>query len=270
MWIFYLLSLAGAVCFTALTITDISRIWVLPVAFIVGAVGLSLAYWLILGAFAVFYSTKKEYEKPSKLSLFLLNSAYWFVCSAARVRVRVNGAEKIPTDRRFVFVSNHLSRFDPMIESFVLRKTPMAFISKPSNFKIPIGRHFMNRSCYIAIDRKSPRNAAKAISRAAELLKKDAVSIAVYPEGHRGTGYTLQEFKPGCLKAATKAGCPIVVAVISGTEHIHKNFPWRRTNVQLDIIDVIETESKEKTVDLSEHIRGKMQRHLTKIEKEKI
>lgn len=269
MRIIYLLSLAGSICFTALTITDISQIWMLPVCFIAGAVGLSLAYWLILGAFAVFYSTKKEYEKPSKLSLFLLNAAYWFVCTAARVKVRVNGTEKIPTDRRFLFVSNHLSRFDPMIQSLVLRKTPMAFISKPSNFKIPIGRHFMNRSCYIAIDRESPRNAAKAISRAAELLKKNAVSIGVYPEGHRGTGYTLQEFKPGCLKAATKAGCPIVVAVISGTERIHKISPWRRVNVRLDIIDVIETESKEKTVDISEQIRGKIQQHLTKIHTER-
>lgn len=269
MQIIYLLSLIGAVCFTALTISDISRIWVLPVGFIVGTVGLSLTYWMILGAFAVFYSTKKEYEKPSALSLFLLNAAYWFVCTAVRVKVRVNGAEKIPTDRRFLFVSNHLSRFDPMIQSLVLRKTPMAFISKPSNFKIPIGRHFMNRSCYIAIDRESPRNAAKAISRAAELLKKDAVSIAVYPEGHRGTGYTLREFKPGCLKAATKTGCPIVVAVISGTEQIHKISPWRRVNVQLDIIDVIETESKEKTVDLSEQIREEMQSHLTKIHTER-
>lgn len=264
MLIIYLLSLIGTICLAVRT--DIS-VWLLPVIFVGGVVGLSLAYWLVLGAFAVFYSTKKEYEKPSKLSLFLLNAAYWFVCSAARVKVRVNGAEKIPTDRRFLFVSNHLSRFDPMIQSLVLWKTPMAFISKPSNFKIPIGRHFMNRSCYIAIDRESPRNAAKAISRAAELLKKDAVSIAVYPEGHRGTGYTLQEFKPGCLKAATKAGCPITVAVISGTERIHKNFPWRRTNVTLDIIDVIE--SGEKTVDLSERIRGEMQRHLTKIETER-
>lgn len=269
MWIIYILSLAGTVCFTALTMTDISQIWMLPVGFIVGVVGLSLTYWLILGAFAVFYSTKKEYEKPSNLSLFLLNAAYWFVCTAARVRVRVNGTEKIPTDRRFLFVSNHLSRFDPMIQSLVLRKTPMAFISKPSNFKIPIGRHFMNRSCYIAIDRESPRNAAKAISRAAELLKKDTVSIAVYPEGHRGTGYTLQEFKPGCLKAATKAGCPIVVAVISGTEQIHKRSPWHRINVTLDIIDIIEPESKEKTVDLSELIRNEMQQHLTKIHTER-
>ncbi len=265
MWIIFLVSLVGAACFTALTITDISQLWVLPVGFIAGAVGLSLAYWLILGAFAVFYDTKKEYESPSALSLFLLNAAYWFVCSAARVRVRVNGAEKIPADRRFLFVSNHLSRFDPMIQSLVLRKTPMAFISKPSNFKIPIGRHFMNRSCYIAIDRESPRNAAKAISRAAELIKKDAVSIAVYPEGHRGTGSTLQEFRSGCLKAATKAGCPIVVAVISGTERIHKNFPWRRTDVRLDIIDIIEPENKEKTVELSERIRGEMQRKLTEI-----
>ncbi|MCM1164834.1 MAG: 1-acyl-sn-glycerol-3-phosphate acyltransferase [Lachnospiraceae bacterium] len=258
----YLLSLLCAVCFAAFTVTDVSEIWILPVGFVVAAAGITLIYWLILGFFALFCSTRKEYEKPSALAQFMLNAAYWFVCSAARVRVHASGLEKIPESERFLFVSNHLSRFDPMIESLALRKTPVAFISKPSNFKIPIGRRFMNRCCYIAIDRESPRNAAKAINRAAELLKRDAVSIAVYPEGHRGTGYGLQKFKPGCLKAASKAGCPIVAAVITGTERIHKRFPWRGTDVYLDIIGVFETDGKEKTVELSERIRNEMRRRL--------
>lgn len=260
MWVILLLSLITAVCFTLSA--GIRQLWVLPVSFIVCAVLLCLIYWLILGIFSLGVDLKKEYDKPSALYLFLLNAAYWFVCTAGRVRVHISGMEKIPAERRFLFVSNHLSRFDPMIQCLVLRKTPIAFISKPANFKIPIGRRFMNRCCYIPVDRESPRNAAKSISRAVELIKADAVSIGVYPEGHRGNGFELGEFRAGCLKAAAKSKCPIVVSTITGTDKIHQRFPWRRTDVYFDIIDVVAPADNEKTTELAMRIRDSMQRHL--------
>ncbi len=263
-----ILSLAGSACVTVFAADGLSRLCVLPVSFIAGTVTFTLLYWAILGLFSLRIDLKKEYEKPSPFYMFLLNSAYWFVDTAARTKVKVTGLEKIPKDRRFLFVSNHLSRFDPMIQSVVLRKTPISFISKPSNFKIPIGRRFMVRSCYISIDRESPRNAAKSISRAASLISSDAVSVGVYPEGTRSVDGKLGEFKAGCLKAATKSGCPIVVSAIRGTENIHKRAPWRRTNVYIDILEVIETEKNEKTAELSERIYELIRAYLEEKEKE--
>ena len=49
----------------------------------------------------------------------------------------------------------------------------------------------------------------------------------------------VHDYKPGCFKIAVKSNCPIVVSSIYGTENIHKNFPWKRTDVYFDIIDVI-------------------------------
>lgn len=238
--------------------TGFSPLW-LP--FVIAAaliVGLPICYWLILGLLSLPISLKKEYPEPSPFYQKCLNAAYLFTCFAGRVKLNVSGLEKLPENKKFLFVSNHLSRFDPMIQSLALRKTPLAFISKPENFKIPIGRRFMNRSCYIAIDRTSPRNAATSINRAAELLKNGKVSVGVYPEGTRGSSYNLQEFRSGCLKAATKANCPIAVSVITGTENIHKNSPWRRTAVNFEIIDVIYPD-KEKTTELSQQIHDIMQ-----------
>ena len=258
-----ILSAAASVIFTAFKAAALSQLWILPVCFIVCVPAFSLLYWFVLWLTCFFIPVKKEYEKPSKSYLFLLNAAYWFVCSAARVKVRTTGLEKVPSDRRFLFVSNHLSRFDNMVQCVVMRKTPLAFISKPSNFKIPIGRHLMSRCCYISIDRGSPKSAARSIARAAELIKSDAVSVGVFPEGHRGTGYELREFKAGCLKAATKANCPIVVATICGTEKIHKNFPFRKTEVFFDILEIIEPCS-EKTTELAQKIKEIIQENLNK------
>ncbi|MDE6732215.1 MAG: 1-acyl-sn-glycerol-3-phosphate acyltransferase [Oscillospiraceae bacterium] len=258
-----ILSAISAGIFSALTITEISQIWIIPVSFAAGVVGFSLLYWFALWLTCFFIPVKPDefrYDKPSKLHLFQLNMAYWFVITAARIKVHASGLEKIPESGRFLFVSNHLSRFDNMVECVTLWKKPLAFISKPSNFKIPIGRHLMTRCCYVSIDRESPKNAMRSINRAADLIKSDAVSVGVFPEGHRGRSYDLQEFKAGCFKAASKSGCPIVVATICGTEKVHKRFPFRRTHVYFDILEVIE--AKEKTAELSPKIREIMQNNL--------
>ena len=261
MRIIYIISAVLAVLSAVICVRHISQIWMPFAFFFAEIIALSFLYWFVLGIFSLFFSVKKEYKKPSKLAFRMLNAAYYFVNTAARIRVHVSGTELIPKDKRFLFVSNHISRFDPMIQSYVLRRYPMAFISKPANFKIPIGRRFMNGTCYIAINRESPRQAAKSITRAAELIKENLISVAVYPEGHRGNGIELGEFKPGSLKTALKADCSIVVAVIEGTQNVKKNFPWHVTDVYLNIIDVMEP-CKEKTVDLAVHIKDKIQREL--------
>ena len=258
-----ILSIITTVLFTVFKVTSVSQIWIPPVCFIVCVPAFSLLYWFLLWLLCFFIPVKKEYEKPSKLYQFLLNAAYWFAFTTARAKVHTTGLEKVPRDTKFLFVSNHLSRFDNMVECVVLRKTPLAFITKPSNFKIPIGRHLMSRCCYISIDRTSAKNAARSIARAAELIKSDAVSVGVFPEGHRGTGYELQEFRAGCFKTATKAGCPIVVSTICGTEKLRKNFPFHRTDVYFDILDVIEP-SHEKTTELAPMIKEIMQENLNK------
>lgn len=231
-----------------------------PDCFLAFCILFALLYWLFLGFFSLHIRSGTVYDKPSELDYRLLNSGYRFLCSAARIRIHTTGLEKLP-EGRFLLVSNHLSRFDNMVQSVVLKDVELAFISKPSNFKIPIGRRYIMRCCYLPIDRENARNALSTINRAADLIASDTVSFGVYPEGHRGTGTTLQEFKSGCLKIATKAGCPIVVTTIYGTQNIHCNFPWHKTDVYFDILDVVEPEEK-KTVELSREIRAEMQEHL--------
>lgn len=252
-----------AVIYSAAKIEKLAQIWLLPLSFIVFCLLFAILYWLFMGLFSLHISLKKDYDKPSEVDYRLLNSGYRFLCSAARVKLHVTGTEKLPSDGQFLLVSNHLSRFDPMVQSMVLKERVLAFISKPSNFTIPIGRRYIKRCCYMPIDRENPRNALKTINRAADLISSDTMSVAVYPEGHRGTGTALQEFKPGCLKIAIKAGCPIVVTTIYGTQNIHRHFPLRRTDVYFDILDVIEP-GKAKTVELSGMIQTEMQEHLNK------
>ena len=109
--------------------------------------------WLSLSAFCQIYSKEKTYKKPSRIANFLLRHCIAYVDNHALVRMKIIKNEPLPKER-FLIVTNHLSRFDPMLVIHKFGKVGLAYISKPSNFKIPIGGHFMKAGCYMGIERE--------------------------------------------------------------------------------------------------------------------
>lgn len=160
------------------------------------------------------------------------------------VRVKVEGLEQVPKGR-FLLIQNHRSMFDPLISLTVLDKLQLGFITKPENMNIPIIGKFAHRICALPIDRESPRNAVKTINAAADYIKNDVCSIGLYPEGTRNRSDTapLLPFHNASLKIGTKAGCPVVVTAISGTDEIKRRAPFRRTNVTIRVCGVIPAEA---------------------------
>lgn len=237
-------------------------VWRLPLLYLSAVAAATLAYWLLLWLASLMISKKKEYDQPSCLYDALLNSGYRFLYEAAGARVHVTGLERLPANGRYVLVSNHLSNFDNMIQSVCLRPARLAFISKPENFRIPIGGRMIRRCCYLPIDRSDARSSALTLKRASELLKAGAVdAIGVYPEGHRGHAYELQPMHAACMNVAAWANVPIVVATIAGTEKIHRNFPFRRTDVYLDILGTINARGR-RTDDVTREAAAMMQQRL--------
>lgn len=227
--------------------------------------------WLFLMLAGWTVPMKKEYSKPSRFYSALFNYGYWMICHHGRVRIHTSGTEKIPyaadnNGQRFLFISNHRSKFDNMIHSITMKKEPLAFISKTANFKIPIGRHFMVRSCYQPVEQGNVKSGLNAVLKSISLIKSGATSIGVFPEGTRSKTTDLLEFKPGCFKIAEKTKCPIVVGVTQGTERIHKNWPWKKTDVYFNIIDVINPEQYEGkgSVELCDYIFNEINNFLKK------
>ena len=206
-----------------------------------------LMYLLFLGACALLVDPKKEYEKNSPYYRFLLDSATAAAMKLLRIRVHVSGIEKIPKDTKVLFVSNHRSNFDPIITWYILKKWKIAFISKPSNFKIPFFGRIIRKCCFMPIDRENPRKALPSINRAAKLLRKQEVSIGIYPEGTRSKSCELLPFHNGVFKIAQKAEAPIVILCVTGTEKISKRTPFRRTDVYLDVLEVFSAQGNKET-----------------------
>lgn len=200
---------------------------------------LFLAYLLFLGICCLFINPKKEYDTNSRFYRFLLYSATAVTLKLLRIRVHTSGLEKIPEGTKLLFVGNHRSNFDPIIEWQVLKKWEIAFISKESNFKIPFFGRFIRKCCFLAIDRKDPAKSIVTMDKAAELLDKGEVSIGVYPEGTRNRADELLPFHNAVFRIAKKAKAPIVVMVIRGTDTIHEKVIRHRSDVYLDIAEVI-------------------------------
>lgn len=203
------------------------------------ALGIFLLYVLFLVICGLFVDPKRSYETDSRFYRGLLNGNTAAILKLLRVHVHVSGLDKLPGDDTVLFVGNHVSNYDPIVTWHALGKRKIAFISKPSNFKIPFFGPIIRRCCFMAIDRENPRNAILTINRAAELLKKGELSVGVYPEGTRSKTGQLLPFHNGVFKIAQKAKTAVAVVAVTGTDRIRKNIPFRKSDVYVDVLEVL-------------------------------
>lgn len=207
--------------------------------------GIVLVYILFLFLCAMLVDPEKTYTEHSRFYRALLNGVTAIALWLLRIKVHTSGVDRIPTDTRLLFVSNHRSNFDPIVTWHALKRWQIAFVSKEGNFRIPIFGRIIRKCCFLPIDRESPRNAVRTINAAADLIVRDTVSIGIYPEGTRSKSGQLLPFHNSVFKIAAKAHVPIVVLSIEGTEMIRRNIPWRRSHVYLNVLDIISAETVE-------------------------
>ena len=156
------------------------------------------------------------------------------------VHIHITGMEKIPEDKPFLFVSNHLTVFDPCAAIAYFRKYRLVFISKKENFDMPVVGGLITGCGCLSLDRENDRAAVKTIIEAAKLVKDGGVSMGIYPEG--GTNRTdkpLLPFRNGAFKVAQRGHAPIVVTTIRGTEKIMSRMFRKPTHVYIDVLRVI-------------------------------
>ena len=185
---------------------------------------------------------KKPQEKPSKFWIKQLTMIAEAMCILFNVRIHATGIEKIPTDKRFLLVCNHRALFDPIVKIPLLKDYNVIFASKAENFKIPIGGRIMYKTGCLAMDRDNNREALKTIKKMAEYISSDEASACIYPEGTRNKNDELLPFHAGSFKVAQKTGAPVVVMALRNTDKIPRRGPFRKTDVYIDVLKVIDGE----------------------------
>lgn len=239
------------------TLAGIAPLWGIALffAFIIGFLLLHILV-LLIGSF--FINPEKLPEKNG-FHRFMTLATIDIMLTAMRIRVTVNGREKLP-DRPFVYISNHLSVFDPMIAMMYLRKHRLAFVSKKENISIIAAGKFMLASGCTSLDRNNNRAAAKAIISAIDNVKSGRNSMGIYPEGKSNKhpeNAKLLPFHHGSFRIALKSGVPLVIAVIGNTRKVFRQL---FTHIELDIVKILEYEDYKElsTAELSDMVYGIM------------
>ncbi|HET6679780.1 MAG TPA: lysophospholipid acyltransferase family protein [Gemmatimonadaceae bacterium] len=158
--------------------------------------------------------------------------------------VRVHDDGLVHDDTPRVFVSNHVSWFDVLALASVLPR--YRFVGKAELLRVPLFGAAAQRAAMIPIERENRKSAFESYRKAGESIRAGA-SVVVFPEGTRGTSYTLRPFKKGPFVLAVAAHVPVVPTIVHGTIHVlPRGSLWlRRGTVDIHLLQPIETEGLE-------------------------
>ncbi len=257
LYVYSILSVISS--FTILYVTGYLKtwhvLWRVPLIAAGCFLALVLLFLLVIYISTLFVDKRKLQERPSGYFRFLLSQFSTIALAFMGVHVHTSGLEKVPREGRFMLVSNHRFFMDPLIYYSAMPWADLAFIAKKEAFSIPVVSQVMHEVLCLPIDRENDRAALKTILKAIEFLKRDVASIAVFPEGGTNrTGQPLLPFRNGAFKIAQKAQVPIVVCALSNSGAIKKNMFRRRTDVYLDVVEVLPPDAfgAEKTLEIGE------------------
>jgi 1-acyl-sn-glycerol-3-phosphate acyltransferase len=137
----------------------------------------------------------------------------------ARVRVKVEGIEKIDPGASYIFCSNHLSYMDtPAVLSSI--PAEFRFLAKEGLFQIPLLGTHLKQAGHIPVPREDPRRAIRTMTRAGRIVRERGVSLLIFAEGGRSRDGALRPFKEGAAYIAIQAQAPLVPVAVIGTREI--------------------------------------------------
>ena len=177
----------------------------------------------------------------------------------AGTKVEVIGLENVPKDRAVLYVGNHRSIFDILI-NYSLLPPLVGFISKKEMKKYPFLNHWMKLMNCLFLDRENIKEGLKTILEGVDKMK-NGVSMFIYPEGTRARrDEDMIEFKEGSFKLAEKSGAPIIPVAINNSSACFEDHKPRvkKAHVVIEYGKPIETTelSKEEKKHIGSHVHN--------------
>ncbi|UWZ84239.1 lysophospholipid acyltransferase family protein [Occallatibacter riparius] len=137
----------------------------------------------------------------------------------ARIRVDIEGMERVPAHTACIFMANHISNLDPPALFPRLPGRTSAFL-KRSLMKIPVLGYGMKLGEFVPVDREGRvESAIESVAEARRVLEK-GLHITTFVEGTRSRDGRLLPFKKGPFYLAMQTGAPVVPISIYGTEQM--------------------------------------------------
>jgi 1-acyl-sn-glycerol-3-phosphate acyltransferase len=151
-------------------------------------------------------------------------------------RVRVAGANHIPTDGGVIVAPNHKNFLDPFFIGIATRRH-VRFMAKIELFKGPLGWLFLRLGAFPVRRGESDTD---AFDTAAAVLMSGGL-VVVFPEGTRvEQPDALGAPRHGAGRLAVQTGVPIVPAAITGTSHLWRGALPKLRSVQIAFLPPVE------------------------------
>ena len=217
-----------------------------------------MLYVLFLSLFCLYVLLITQGRKGGKYNRYfdhLVKNIDVILMHLLNIKVEFKGLEKLSKDEKYLIVANHRSNFDPLV---LLRRlpSPLVMVSKPETFNFPFIGKLILAAGYISINREDPREGAKAIFRAKDLLKNKTASVVIFPEGTRNkTEEPLLEMHPGSFKPAKMTDSKVVVLSIKGTSNLNVKVFGKRQYVSVEVLDILDSTKYDSTVSLCDETK---------------
>lgn len=140
-------------------------------------------------------------------------------------RIKVTGAENVPTDGPVLFCANHMAVRDPILIGASCKR-PITFIGKKELFKVPVLGWLIKKLGAVPLDRSG--SDVGAIKTSVSVLQRGG-AVAIFPQGHRYPGVNPAETstKKGAALITYRSKCDVVPVFIK-TKGFKYNFFGRK------------------------------------------
>ncbi|MFN2355121.1 MAG: lysophospholipid acyltransferase family protein, partial [Desulfopila sp.] len=127
-----------------------------------------------------------------------------------------------------VFVGNHMSIMETLVlPAVILPYTRVTFVVKESLLHYPVFKHIMRSRNPVAVTRKNPRQDLKTVMSEGPERLLNNISVIVFPQTTRSTGFDAEHFGSIGTKLAKKSDAPIIPVAL-------KTDAWQNGNWSKD------------------------------------
>lgn len=156
-------------------------------------------------------------------------------------KVTILGRENIPAKgEKYCMIPNHLSMID--IPAIYMTGRWPGMVSKAETWKVPFLHGILCLLDCVKLNRKSPKDAIRAIHDGVENIKK-GIPMLIFPEGTRSKTGEMATLKAGSFKMATRANAKVVPVVLKNTRQCLEDARYFGiVPVYVQILPAIDTE----------------------------
>ncbi|WP_408900469.1 1-acylglycerol-3-phosphate O-acyltransferase [Photobacterium piscicola] len=155
------------------------------------------------------------------------------------IKLEIRYAEGADQVGPAVYIANHQNTYDLFTVSGAIMQRTVT-VGKKSLVWIPLFGQLYWITGNILIDRANRSKAVGTIGQVVDKIKKNKVSVWMFPEGTRSRGRGLLPFKTGAFHAAIGAQVPVVPIVCSSTDNVKLN-RWDNGLVIVEVMKPIAT-----------------------------